>query len=89
MFARGADLLIFDDLSSALDVATERQLWDSLSRSREATCLVVSHRRPALRRATKILLLSEGRLIAEGSLDELLRTQAEMRRLWDAEAEED
>jgi ABC-type multidrug transport system fused ATPase/permease subunit len=89
MFARGADLLIFDDLSSALDVATERQLWESLGRSREATCLVVSHRRPALRRATKILLLSEGRLIAEGSLDELLRTQAEMRRLWDAEEEDE
>ncbi len=88
MFARGADLLIFDDLSSALDVATERQLWESLGRSREATCLVVSHRRPALLRATKILLLSEGRLIAEGTLDELLRTQPEMRRLWDAEAEE-
>ena len=89
MFARGADLLIFDDLSSALDVATERQLWDSLFRSREATCLVVSHRRPALRRATRILLLGEGRLLAQGTLDELLRTEPEMRRLWDAEAEEE
>ena len=89
MFARGADLLIFDDLSSALDVATERQLWESLGRAKDVTCLVVSHRRPALRRATKILLLSEGRLLAEGRLDELLRTQAEMRRLWDAEGEEE
>lgn len=43
MFARGADLLIFDDLSSALDVATERQLWGSLG---NVSCLVVSHRRP-------------------------------------------
>jgi len=89
MFARGADLLIFDDLSSALDVATERQLWDSLGRSSDATCLVVSHRRPALRRADRILLLSEGRLIAEGKLEELLRTQPEMRRLWDAEGEDE
>jgi ATP-binding cassette, subfamily B, bacterial len=87
MFARGADLLIFDDLSSALDVATERQLWESLSREREATCLVVSHRRPALRRATRILLMSEGRIIASGPLEELLASSAEMRRLW-AEEEE-
>ena len=87
MFARGADLLIFDDLSSALDVATERQLWESLSREREATCLVVSHRRPALRRATRILLMSEGRIIARGPLEELLASSAEMRRLW-AEEEE-
>jgi ABC-type multidrug transport system fused ATPase/permease subunit len=89
MFARGADLLIFDDLSSALDVATERQLWASLFGSREVTCLVVSHRRPALRRATKILLMREGRLVAEGRLEELLQTEPEMRRLWDAEAEDD
>jgi ABC-type multidrug transport system fused ATPase/permease subunit len=88
MFARGADLLIFDDLSSALDVATERQLWDSLFRDREATCIVVSHRRPALRRATEILLMSEGRIIAQGRLEDLLKTSAEMRRLW-AEEEED
>jgi len=86
MFARGADLLIFDDLSSALDVATERQLWESLG---DASCLVVSHRRPALLRASKILLMSEGRLIAEGTLDRLLRDEEEMRRLWDAEGEEE
>ena len=89
MFARGADLLIFDDLSSALDVATERQLWDSLFRERQATCLVVSHRRPALRRATQILLMSQGRITAQGKLEELLESSAEMRRLWAAEEEED
>jgi ABC-type multidrug transport system fused ATPase/permease subunit len=89
MFARGADLLIFDDLSSALDVATEQQLWEGLFRERKATCLVVSHRRPALRRATQILLMSEGRIIARGKLDELLASSPEMRRLWDEEEEEE
>lgn len=88
MLSRGADLLIFDDLSSALDVATERRLWDNLAGARDVTCLVVSHRRPALRRATRILLLGEGRLLAEGTLDGLLATQPEMRRLWDAEEED-
>jgi len=90
MFARGADLMIFDDLSSALDVATERQLWNSLDqREGGVTCLVVSHRRPALQRATRILLLSEGKLIAEGKLSDLLATSPEMRRLWDAEADDE
>lgn len=88
MFARGADLLIFDDLSSALDAATERQLWDSLRNEREATCLVVSHRRPALRQASEILLMKDGRILARGTLSELLETQEEMRRLWDASVPE-
>jgi len=59
-------------------------LWESLG---DASCLVVSHRRPALLRASKILLMSEGRMIAEGKLDGLLRDELEMRRLWDAEGE--
>jgi ABC-type multidrug transport system fused ATPase/permease subunit len=83
MFARGADLMIFDDLSSALDVATEKQLWQSLLSESEATCLVVSHRRPALLRATQILVLENGRITARGRLNDLLATCAEMRRIWD------
>ena len=83
MFARGTDLMIFDDLSSALDVATEKQLWRSLLSECDATCLVVSHRRPALLRATQILVLENGRITARGTLNELLATCAEMRRIWD------
>ncbi|MGH6971720.1 MAG: ATP-binding cassette domain-containing protein, partial [Caulobacteraceae bacterium] len=44
MFVRAPDLLIFDDLSSALDVATERKLWRRLFASGERTCIAVSHR---------------------------------------------
>ena len=51
MFARDAELLVFDDLSSALDIETERLLWERVFADQEATCLVVSHRRAALRLA--------------------------------------
>ena len=45
-------------------------------------CLVVSHRRPALLRADRILLLKDGRMEDTGTLAELLERSAEMRRLW-------
>jgi ATP-binding cassette subfamily B protein len=45
MFVRAPELLVFDDLSSALDVHTERILWERLFRDRSGvTSLVVSHR---------------------------------------------
>ena len=82
LFVRDPDLLVFDDLSSALDVETEQLLWERLLSRGDATCLVVSHRPAVLKRADQIILLREGRVAAEGSLDELLETSAEMRRIW-------
>jgi ATP-binding cassette subfamily B protein len=87
---RTPDLLVVDDLSSALDVETEQVLWERLAQAaREergpATLLVVSHRRAALERADQVVVLDRGRVAGAGPLADLLRTCPEMRRLWSEE----
>jgi len=87
MFVREPDLLIFDDLGSALDVQTEQQFWERLFAKRDYTCLLVSHRRFAFQHADRIIVLKDGQIAAEGTLSDLLESSEEMRLLWEGKHE--
>ena len=58
------ELLVVDDLSSAIDVATERELWDRLSHLGSTTVIAISQRRLALDRADQIITMDGGRVVS-------------------------
>lgn len=82
MFVRKPELLVFDDLSSALDKKTENELWKRIFANTENTLLITSHRKAALKQADQIIVLKNGKIDAIGKLDELLIKSEEMKELW-------
>jgi ABC-type multidrug transport system fused ATPase/permease subunit len=68
--ATGADLVLADDVSSALDARTEVELWQSL-RARGTTVLGSTSKRAALRAADRVVVLEAGRVVAAGPWSEL------------------
>jgi ATP-binding cassette subfamily B multidrug efflux pump len=69
-------LLILDDSTSAVDVETEATLLDSLDRlmrDRRRTTLVIAHRISTVRDADVIFIMEEGRVVAQGTHEDLLR----------------
>jgi ATP-binding cassette subfamily B protein len=81
---RTPELLVVDDLSSALDVQTEETVWDQLLADRRMTILAASHRRSTLARATTIIILDRGAVVARGTLAELLETSPHMTALFES-----
>lgn len=72
--AKGSDIIIFDDSSSALDYSTDAKLRKALGEMEDITCVIISQRPNSIRHADKIIVLDDGQAVGMGTHDELLKT---------------
>lgn len=87
---KNAPLLILDEATSALDSESERLVQDALERLIEnRTTLVIAHRLSTVRRADRIYVLANGRIVEEGTHEQLLALNAEYRKLYDLQLRDD
>ena len=79
---KNAPILILDEPTSSLDALSEAGVFDALRRLRRGrTTIVIAHRLSTIRTATRILVLHEGQLMAQGTHDELLASNVLYRRM--------
>ena len=79
---KNAPILILDEPTSSLDALSEAGVFDALRRLRRGrTTIVIAHRLSTIRNATRILVLHEGRLLAQGTHDELMASTDLYRRM--------
>ena len=79
---RDAPILLLDEATSALDAESEREVQKALERVMEGrTTLVIAHRLATVRRADRILVLNEGRIVEQGNHAALLKKRGVYARL--------
>ncbi len=85
---RDPPILILDEATSALDAESEREIQQALHELfRGRTVIVIAHRLSTVREADRILVLERGRIVDEGSHDELLTREGPYLRLFERQLE--
>lgn len=81
-----AEILIFDDATSALDLKTEADLYVALQEAcPQCTKILIAQRIASVRRADRIIVLENGKILAVGTHDALLESCAVYRDIYDSQ----
>ena len=79
-------ILILDDSTSSVDVETETKIQDAMKTwLKDSTSFVVAQRISTVLHADKILVVDEGKIVAQGTHDELMRSSAVYREIYDSQ----
>jgi len=80
---KGAQILILDEATSSLDTKTEKLVQEAIDEVvKDKTVIVIAHRLSTIQHADKIIVIEEGKLMEEGSLDELLEKKGKFYEYW-------
>jgi ATP-binding cassette subfamily B protein len=83
-----ADILVLDEPTAAMDAAAEAQVFEHFrTMAADRMVILISHRFSTVRRATRIVVLSEGRIIEQGDHASLMREQGVYAHLFELQAE--
>lgn len=87
---KDAEILIFDDSTSALDLKTEADLYAALKEaSPESTKIIIAQRIASVRRADRIVVLESGSISACGTHEQLMKSSTTYRDIYDSQMGED
>jgi ATP-binding cassette subfamily B protein len=86
-FYKDAQLVVLDEPSSALDPIAEYQLNEAMLQAADnRTLIFISHRLSTTRNADRIIMLEQGRIIEEGTHEDLIKLQEKYAAMWKAQA---
>ena len=81
---KNPEILIFDDCLSAVDTETEEKILDNLNRiSKNKTTFIISHRVSSAKNADKIIIIEDGKIIQQGSHNQLIKTAGYYKNLYE------
>ena len=84
---RDPEILILDEPTSQIDLVSERLIHQSLERfARNRTAIIITHRLSLLALVSRILVMHEGQIVADGTRDQLLTTSPLFQELWDLQS---
>lgn len=85
-FVQKTEIILFDEATSALDNETQAKIQQAIDNlQQEYTILIIAHRLSTVKNADRILMIEDGRIIAEGKHNELIKNCKSYKELYETE----